>query len=127
MDYCALRRKSRVLRPRTALKEEQIIHFLLMKHIIQRRSLECKQFSASGIFYFLRQDYRIFRKEKIKGKNAVRRFLHAMPDLTIEFTGAKIDTYFWESEWIETLSFLSETEYKNDKVPLICKYFNNRY
>ena len=68
MDYCALRRKSRVLRPRTALKEEQIMHFLLITCIIQRRSLECKQFSASGIFYFLTQDYRIFRKEKIKGK-----------------------------------------------------------
>jgi len=30
------------------------------KHIIQRHFLECKQFSASGIFYFLRQDYRIY-------------------------------------------------------------------
>jgi hypothetical protein len=44
------------------------------KHIIQRHFLECKQFSAPSIFYFLRQDYRIFREEKVKSKNAVRRF-----------------------------------------------------
>jgi len=58
--YCALRRKSRALRPKTALKEEQTVHLLLIQYIIQRRFLECKQFFASGIFYFLRQDYRIY-------------------------------------------------------------------
>jgi len=86
VDYCALRRKSRALRPKTALKEEQTMHFLLIKYIIQRRFLECKQFSALSIFYFSRQDYRIFRKSKIKGKNAVPRFPQPVLTLMVKLT-----------------------------------------
>ena len=46
MDYCALRRNRSILRPKAALKEEQIICFLLIRDIIQKHSLNAKEFFA---------------------------------------------------------------------------------